>query len=141
MPDNLELLASMCSIDKEQTIKRIHVRTNETTLSKKCASTCIYIQVTKYMIRTVHALSTPVLSYPKNVYEHPSKTHIIQAAATKTKESPALPSGNRIPDHSPCQPPLTPPPAPPQMSPPLVWASVPGLVTSPPRAPPGTLYL
>jgi len=34
VPNTLELLASMCSINIKQIIKRIHVRTNETPTSK-----------------------------------------------------------------------------------------------------------
>ena len=67
------------------------MRTNETPSSKNVHPRAyIYIQVTKYMIRTVHALSTPVLSYPKKYVSTSLKTHTIQAVATKTKESPLL---------------------------------------------------
>src|SRR5713101_2838493 len=101
----------------------------------KCASTCIYIyiQVTIYMINTVHALNTPSTQLSQKIWINiPQNSYNTSRSYKNQGEPPALPSGSHIPDHSPCQPPLSPPPA---------WASVPGLVPSPPRAPPGTLYL
>ena len=94
------------------------------------------------MIRTVHALSTPSTQLSQKIWINiPQNSYNTSRSYKNQGEPPALPSGSHIPDHSLCQLPLTPPPAPPQMSPPLAWASVPGLVPSPPRAPPGTLYL
>ena len=94
------------------------------------------------MINTVHALNTPSTQLSQKIWiKIPQNSYNTRRRYKNQAEPPALPSGSHIPDHSPCQPPLTPPPAPPQMSPPLAWSSVPGLVPSPPRAPPGTLYL
>ena len=94
------------------------------------------------MIRTVHALSTPSTQLSQKIWINiPQNSYNTSRRYKNQGESPALPSGSHIPDHSPCQPPLTPPLAPHQMSPPLAWASVPGLVPSPPRVPLGMLYL
>ena len=134
------LLASTCSI--KHIIKRIHVRTNETTSSNN-----VHPRAYIYTSHKIHVQSYTCSEYPSTqLYKKyvctSLKTHKIQAAATKNQGGPpALPSGNHIPDHSPCQPPLTPPPAPPPTSPPLTWASVPVLVPSLPREPPETQSL
>ena len=86
------LLASTCSINIEHIIKRIHVRTNETISPKNVhPHAYIYIQVKKYMFRTIHVLSTPVLSYTKNRHVHPSKLIKYKPQLQKSGRDPCSP--------------------------------------------------
>ena len=93
VPNTLELLASMCSINIKQIIKRIHVRTNETPISKMCIHVHIYIY-TSHTIHDQHCTCPEYPQYsaiPKNMDQNPSKLIQYTPSLQKPSRAPCSP--------------------------------------------------